>query len=598
MLILSVLYAYKFGDEDKKAFVYCSRDFYGERGTNPSYSYIYNLMFLGCRLKNQSEESKNITSAFYNTGTGHLLSISGLHVGSIALFVYFLIGGLLYFVLGYFNKRHLPFFYISLPTGFLVSLFYVYSIGLEVPRLRSLLMLGMVFLAFFVSVFKNRMIVLCVACTTVLFMMPEALFSYSFYYSFIAVFALIFCKPKGVLGASFSISLFLIPLNLHSAGGFNLFHIFNNAIVIPVFSLFYFPIELVMTALIYFGLKWPVLVFDLLTQAFVWIIKMLSFVSSNFNLKLENINIFECLYLYSLLFCFIYAFKNFRDVTAKKCYFVYGTVLVFTVVFTVYFYSYSLRGDRILNFSLEKSKRSNGSGDFILGVIGENVFVVDTGSGGWLSSRVLKEISRRKIDSIDYLLLSHGDLDHFGGIEDLLKSKTVKRIIIPPFMLDSVLKLKPKSEVFVACKGSALRFNNGAIFKFYTPYCDNGFKKLELSFSVDSNAHFVLFLSDLKLNFAEMVIKDVYKSKGHLDVLQLSHHCSKNDNNVSFLNKIQPGLGFCNRHKSLLKSQIDLNHLSFPVISTGLCGDTELRLKKSGIFVSSEKCSNLSLRIP
>ena len=594
----SIVFAYNYGSEDKIKVVSCSKDIFAQSGADPSYTYVYNLMFLGCRLKQMPEKAKRIATDFYNTGTGHLLSISGLHVGALALFVYFLLGGLLYLLLGYFDKRHFPFFYVSMPLGFFIATLYVCTIGIEVPRLRSLLMLGMAIIGFFVPFFKNKLNIVFIAAAIVLFVMPGSLFSYSFYYSFVAVFALIFCKPKGCLSASFCVSLFLIPLSLHSSGGFNLLHIFNNALVIPIFSFFYFPVALLMTLLICFELSWPVLILDQLTGALVWVIGKLSILSSSFQLKLAYLSVVECLYLYALLFFLKHLFDRPKQISTKRCFYIYGVVTLLVLVFVVGFSPYFYREDAITNFYLDKGKRTNGSGDLVLGTIKGKVLAVDTGPGGWATTNVLKEISRKKIDAIDYLLLTHDHLDHIGGLKELTKEVVVKVVVVPPFMLKGILGMGLKSEVVIACNNSTLKLENNDVVRFHTPSCRDHRSHQELSFSIDTGAHLVAFLSDLKINASKKVLMDIHQYKRSFNLLQLSHHCSIYDNSSVALNRFSPGIGFCNRHKSLFKSMLDLKKLSFPVLVGASCGDTKFSLEDSGIIVSSKKCSNLSLHTP
>ncbi len=598
LLLLSFVYAFSFGVKQKNITSYCEEDFFYNKGTDVSYSYIYNVMFLGCKLRDKNETSKKITSNFYNSGTGHLLSISGLHVGIIALFVYFFISIILYPFLVRFDVKSFPFFYVSVPVGLAASVIYVCSIGFEIPRLRSLLMLSMAVSAFFLPIFKNRMFVLSIACSIVLFTFPDSLFSYSFYYSFIAVFALLFCKPKGFIKASFCVFLFLVPLNLYSSGTFNLFHIVSNALIIPVFSFLYFPFALSIVGLMSLGFIGAAYMLDLLTKVLVWIIGCLASVGSVFNLNLNYINIIEAVFLYVLLFCLIYLFRSSKPFSFKKCIFFYCTVFCFVFYLILYCYFTTNEQDLLINFSLEKKKGLSGSGDIVFGVIKDKTFILDTGPGGRISSETFKKIARRKIDTIDYLLISHGHLDHFGGIEDLFDTLDVKKIIIPPFMLKKTLNLKLSSKIALACEGSLLSLDDGTVLRFHTPRCDKTFSKQELSFSLDTKVHFVTFLSDLKLRSNRKVLENILSLDKPFKILQLAHHCSKYDNSYSGLSLFSPAFSFCNRPKSLFGSMFDLGKLDFPVFVTGICGDTKLELKKAGVFVSSKKCSNLSLHIP
>jgi len=456
-------------------------------------------------------------------------------------------------------------------------------------------MLGLVMASFFVRQIKDRIVIFCIACIVVLFVLPDSIFSYAFHYSFLAVLALVLCRPSGFIMASVCVFLFLIPLNLHSSGSMNIFHIFSNAVAIPVFSFLYFPFQLLMLIFTYFDQQWAVTLMDLSTGAFVWLIKLLSLFCKQSVLKLNSINLFECLYLYSLLAASMGIFKKGFSLDRTKGFVIYSVAFLLSSLFIVYYYNY-MSGDRIFNIDLDRAKKINGSGDVVLGMIGNKVFVIDTGPGGGSTSKALKKISIKKVKEVDYLILSHGDLDHIGGLSQLLSSLNVKRIVTTPFMAGKISRLKLSSELYVACSGSGFVLGEGYSVKFHTPRdCITSSKK-ELAFSIRNQYYDVNFMSDLRPPYSKTLLSELSRTKSRFSILQVPHHCSSKDNDVNFLNQRGFDLGFCTRHKSLLKSGIDNRGLDFPVFITGVCGDMELALGKGEASVISKKCPNLLLR--
>lgn len=597
VLISAVIYGLNVGQDQKPAYKYCGKDVFLKNGIVSPYSFIYRLMLLGCKEKRSSEETKNMLSWFYKTGTGHLLSISGLHVGSIALLFYLFSGVVLYLVFGLFRRGDFPFFYVSLPLGFLISFFYVLYIGVEVPRLRSLIMLGLYMASFFIRHLKDRLLVFGIACSAVLFFIPGSIFSYSFYYSFLAVLGLMLFKPSGFVSASICVFVFILPLNVHASGSLDLSHIVSNAVAVPLFSLVYFPVQLLMIILVFLGQDWAVLIMDYATMAFVWVIKMLSGLSRFSELGLKHINVFECIYLYLVLLSLVAVFKSCHELNKKDCLKVYSTVLVLSLLFGVYHCSY-LERDSILNIDVERIRSINGSGDVVLGVINSKAFILDTGPGGRSTSKALDKISRRKIKTVDYLFISHEHLDHIGGLEQFLFELDVKRIVTTRSMAKKMILEKKPLEVAVACRGSIVVLDDEHYFKFHTPYeCSDPYHQ-ELAFSLEMKDSRITFMSDLPPPVSNQVLKKIAKDKKGLSILQVPHHCSSRDNRARLLNALGFDAGFCTRHKSLLKSGLSNTDLGFPFFVTGLCGDLDLELKRDSIFVSSEKCENLLLRTP
>lgn len=72
---------------------------------------------------------------------------------------------------------------------------------------------------------------------------------------------------------------------------------------------------------------------------------------------------------------------------------------------------------------------SCGQGDSALIVSGENVVLVDTATGDE-SSAVINHLKRRKIEKIDYLVLTHPHEDHIGGASFVLDEFEVGSVLM------------------------------------------------------------------------------------------------------------------------------------------------------------------------
>ncbi|MGD9185260.1 MAG: ComEC/Rec2 family competence protein [Desulfobacterales bacterium] len=141
-------------------------------------------------LGERSRLSPETTVSFQRVGIGHLLAISGLHIGIVASTVFFLLSRIL---------SRIPWFlwnagtrkWAALGTFFPV-LAYALLAGMSPSTQRALAMVGVFLLTFLYSRDQDLLNTLAVAAMTLLVVYPPVLFSASFQLSFAAVFAIIY----------------------------------------------------------------------------------------------------------------------------------------------------------------------------------------------------------------------------------------------------------------------------------------------------------------------------------------------------------------------------------------------------------------------
>ena len=134
--------------------------------------------------------SPDTTASFQRTGIGHLLAISGLHIGIVAATVFFLLSRIL---------SRIPWFlwnagtrkWAALGTFFPV-LAYALLAGMSPSTQRALAMVGVFLLTFLLGRDQDLLNTLAVAAMTLLVVYPPVLFSAAFQLSFAAVFAIIY----------------------------------------------------------------------------------------------------------------------------------------------------------------------------------------------------------------------------------------------------------------------------------------------------------------------------------------------------------------------------------------------------------------------
>lgn len=98
-----------------------------------------------------------------------------------------------------------------------------------------------------------------------------------------------------------------------------------------------------------------------------------------------------------------------------------------------YLASYCVIGNRAAEGNLCVSFVDVGFGDCIIIELpdGKNM-LIDAGNGRYSNnSKVIKELNKRDIDTIDYLVCSSVNNEHCGGLTEVLKYKEVKTIYMP-----------------------------------------------------------------------------------------------------------------------------------------------------------------------
>ena len=145
-------------------------------------------------IGNQNEIPTDVRDNFNKTGTAHILSISGLHIGmvsAVAFFIAFLILKSSEYLMLRFNIIKL-----AATAAFLMVLIYAFIAGMGVTVMRSALMALIFLIALISGKQKDLYSTLALAGLIILAISPEALFDISFQLSFMAVLALIYIVPK------------------------------------------------------------------------------------------------------------------------------------------------------------------------------------------------------------------------------------------------------------------------------------------------------------------------------------------------------------------------------------------------------------------
>ena len=172
---------------------------------------------------------------------------------------------------------------------------------------------------------------------------------------------------------------------------------------------------------------------------------------------------------------------------------------------------------------------------------GRNVLI-----DGGLSSKgksVVAKLKKNKVKTIDYLISTHPDADHVGGLQHVFKGMKVKRFYYPndaaysSKTAKSVIRLakKEKSKIIHPKKDSVISGGNGCKLEFVQS------NKNYKSSNEDSLAMFLdygnletLFCGDNEKNSQNAI------EKHNVDVVMLPHHGSKYATTSTFIKRFDP----------------------------------------------------------
>ena len=200
-----------------------------------------------------------------DTGTAHLLAISGLHIGMISALFFYL--GRWLWQLGFyrigFNRLQ-----FSATLAFAAGLTYAAFAGFSLPTVRALIMLAVVFLALSFRSGINLLNSIATAVLVILLFDPLAVGSSSFWLSISALLIIAFAQYllshqtsrwKQVVVVQLLFSVLFIPLNVVLFDQLNPASFFANILAIPLVSLIIVPLGLLASLLAGFDLtfaKW------------------------------------------------------------------------------------------------------------------------------------------------------------------------------------------------------------------------------------------------------------------------------------------------------------------------------------------------------
>jgi competence protein ComEC len=531
---------------------------------------------LALAIADRSKLQSSQRDVLAQTGTSHLLAISGLHVGLAALLGLWFARPLLMFIPGCWRGRLI--YPATLLAGFTTAFIYAGLAGFGTSTVRALVMLSVGLLALLSGRAIHPGQALTVALVSVLLLDPFSVLGAGFWMSFSAVAALMFiftprhtaCEIKVVqlIRAQAGIMVFLLPLNawwFQSVSGSGLI---ANLLAIPWLSLVVVPLVLlgIVALPVFYGLsEYAFIAAGYSAQGLLAVLSVIADIPASSS-KLFQPNICSTLLATIGALCLVLP----RGITCR-----WLGLLLFLPLYSP--------GETLLDSELKLEVLDVGQGTAVLAQSAQHLLIYDTGPGNGLDYDLVDQVIEPAImqsghSGPDSFLISHADLDHAGGLGRLMElypeTNVWANLPVPKPGIESCHE--PRNWIWEGVNFEVLHPTQ------YLPYQGN-----------DSSC----VLSIRSKNFSILLPGDISETVenrlGSLglaphNVLLVPHHGSNTSSSLAFLETVSPDIaiataGLGNRFGFPRKKVRErYRKLGIPLWSTGECGAIRLKLSGEG----------------
>ena len=532
----------KLGDATGLSFINQIRDKIRQHinsNAEPEQAGLLNALAIGYR----ADMTADSWQMFIKTGTNHLIAISGLHIGLVAGFVWFILNYLnrIKYLGQFFNRR------LILLVSFIAALIYAALAGFTIPTQRALIMLAVVYLGLFL--YRQLTVVqsLSLALLLVLIISPTSVLSVGFWLSFLAVAAISYSIAGRLPGRKkvlvwiwpqVVVIFALMPLGFYFFQQSSAIALFANIIAIPLISLLILPVLLAGILFLSVHSGFSVILINFAAEILSYLVGFLSHISE---------------YEYSTI---VHSQPDLFSLFLATI----GVILLFApYAFPARWLSFFLFLP-VVTGQAEKISE----GDYVLHVLdvgqGLSVYLKTTNhsllfdTGARFSQRfdvgervVLPFLRHQGISKLDKLIISNGDNDHIGGAEAIIKHFEVEQV------LGRDIENLNHAEKLHCQQGQKWSWD-GVSFEILHPQHQNYRKRNNYScvLKVWNRSGSVLIAADIEKK-AELELVEKYTGLLNSEVLIVPHHGSKTSSSVSFLNNVKPetiiySAGYLNRY--------------------------------------------------
>ncbi len=471
-----------------------------------SSNYIKTLLFCDNTLSKEIKESYRIN------GISHLFSVSGMHINFFVSIIYLYLNKITY------NKR----------IKYLITNIFIITYLILFPSsslLRSAVMSILYSINYLLKLKIKKIDILFLTLGVSLLINPFIIYDLGYIYSYTITFFLVLSsstlKKKNKINKIIYISLlsFLvsIPITIYNSYEINIISILLNIILVPIISIIILPL----TILTYI---FPIL--DSILYLFTNTLETIS-------LFISKINITKIIFPKPSLLIIVLYYIIFLLSYQNKKYF-YLNIILFIII---YIFPY-------LNSNFEVVMFEVGEADchLIKYPYNKNTILIDTGKNEYkIKNEVIPYLKSIGIKKIDYLIITHGDLDHMGEAINLVNNFKLEKVIFNcgPYndLEQELIKVLDKKKIKYYSCIKELNIDNNKLYFLQTKEYDNENDNSNVIYS-ELNVYKFMFMGDASVT-TEKEIMNKYNLPD-IDVLKVGHHGSKTSSSKEFINVINP----------------------------------------------------------
>lgn len=472
-----------------------------------------------------------------NTGTAHLLAISGLHIGIFASICFFILRLL---------WRYAPKQWLFVPAPQLaacgalcISSLYAILAGFSIATQRALIMLILFLMGILLKRKISNIHSFCLALLNVLLWDPFVVMSMGFWFSFVAVGLLIYAiRGRARLAKRWAkiyiwlklqivIAIGMLPLNLIFFGKSSIIAPVANIIAIPWISFIVLPLSILATCLALSIHNAGSVMLHIAEQSFAYLWPFLAKLAQLPSYAWQVPEQYLSLTVICASLGIIWLFMP-RGVPSRWL----GILGLIPL------------------FSVQPIVIPQGQAEFTLLDVGQglsavirtqrHVLVYDTGAklsdNFDLGTRVVAPyLQTLGVKEIDTLLISHADNDHIGGAHGLLNKFKAKNIITN----DTIHLANYQLSGCIA--GQSWQWDE-VTFTILHPTVEIINKKRNdqsCVLMVQAGEHKLLLTGDIEKQAEKQLIQR-YGQQLQADIMLVPHHGSKTSSSIEFLHTVQP----------------------------------------------------------
>jgi len=395
---------------------------------------LYRALILGER----QEISTRLRDPFDRAGLGHILAVSGLHIGLVGWLAFALAVGLL--SRSYGLMLRVPVRKAAAILTVLPVVAYAGIAGFQVSSQRAMVMALAFLLSLVLEREKEVWSTLALAALVILSLNPLALFSISFQLSFFAVTGILWLTPflyrkifrsdwntknrgslpgrlyaygAGLFSVTLAATIFLLPLTAFYFHRISLVALPANLVVVPILGLWVLPLGLLASVMAPVSPSAAGAVLQMGAVGLGWIREIAQWLTSFpwASLWVVTPNLLELALLYAL-FPLLWFSRQWRWARG-------GLWLVLILILAdILYWTYTTQFNPRLKVTFLDVGQGNAA---LVQLPGRKRILIDGGGypGGFFDPGrmvVAPFLLRSKIRHIDYVVLSHPQSDHMNGL--------------------------------------------------------------------------------------------------------------------------------------------------------------------------------------